>query len=75
MFLVSYASFRIPFSHTFFVTTSIFFSTCCFLVVKQLWVDGFQGRGLDVNKILDGYKAVVDWPAASFYKVRHAYIS
>ncbi|CAB1097530.1 unnamed protein product [Ectocarpus sp. CCAP 1310/34] len=33
-----------------------------------LWVDGFQGRGLDVNKILDGYKAVVDWPAASFYK-------
>eukprot|EP00903_Cladosiphon_okamuranus_P010228 g9687.t1 len=34
----------------------------------QLWLDGFQGRGLAVNKILAGYKSVCDWPAASFYK-------
>lgn len=34
----------------------------------QLWIDGYQGRGLAVKEILDGYKSVVDWPAADFYK-------
>ncbi|CAM9988281.1 unnamed protein product [Pylaiella littoralis] len=34
----------------------------------KLWLDGFQGRGLPANKIFNGYKAVVDWPAADFYK-------
>eukprot|EP00752_Nemacystus_decipiens_P002264 g2145.t1 len=34
----------------------------------QLWLDGFQGRGLALDKILDGYKSVCDWPVASFYK-------
>ncbi len=38
---------------------------------KQLWRDGFEGRGLAVNKILSGYKGVVDWPAADFYKASH----
>ena len=35
----------------------------------QLWLDGYQGRGLDVKKILGGYKSVTDWPAADFYQV------
>lgn len=36
----------------------------------QLWLDGYQGRGLALDKILDGYKSVCDWPVASFYKAR-----
>eukprot|EP00752_Nemacystus_decipiens_P016792 g15029.t1 len=34
----------------------------------KLWLDGFEGRGLAVNKIFDGYKSVGDWPASDFYK-------
>ena len=37
--------------------------------VLQLWLDGYQGRGLAVKEIFDGYKAVTDWPAADFYQV------
>lgn len=35
----------------------------------QLWLDGFQGRGLALDRILDGYTSVADWPVAHFYKV------
>lgn len=38
--------------------------------IPQLWLDGFQGRGLAVDKIFDGYKSVADWPVADFYKAR-----
>eukprot|EP00752_Nemacystus_decipiens_P014609 g13009.t1 len=34
----------------------------------QLWLDAFQGRGVAVHKIFDGYKSVADWPGAQFYK-------
>ncbi|CAN0156386.1 unnamed protein product [Ascophyllum nodosum] len=34
----------------------------------QLWIDGYQGRGLQVSKIFDGYKSVTDWPASDFYQ-------
>lgn len=37
---------------------------------RQLWLDGFEGRGLALDKILDGYKSVADWPVSSFYKAR-----
>ena len=41
------------------------------LTMPQLWLDGYQGRGLSVKKILDGYKAVTDWPCADFFRVGH----
>lgn len=37
---------------------------------RQLWLDGFQGRSLALDKVLDGYMSVVDWPVAQFYKAR-----
>lgn len=36
-----------------------------------MWLDGFQGRGLAVNKILDGYRSAADFPSSMFYRVRH----
>ncbi|CAN0448560.1 unnamed protein product [Ascophyllum nodosum] len=39
-----------------------------------MWIDGFQGRGLPIHKIFDGYKSVTDWPASSFYQeIIHEY--
>eukprot|EP00752_Nemacystus_decipiens_P011716 g10397.t1 len=37
-------------------------------VKPDLWLDGFQGRGLRVNQILGGYTSVLDCPAANFYQ-------
>lgn len=38
---------------------------------SKLWLDGLKGRGLAVNEIFRGYKAVADWPASDFYKARY----
>lgn len=58
-------------SQTRFLLWHSFYPRCVCLRRKtyaQLWLDGLQGRGLAANKILDGYKAVTDWPASDFYK-------
>jgi len=33
----------------------------------QAWIDAIEGRPVDWNALLAGYKAIVDWPGASFW--------
>ena len=32
------------------------------------WTDAIEGRPVDWNKLLEGYKAIVDWPGGSFWR-------
>src|SRR3954454_12452495 len=32
------------------------------------WTDAIEGRPVDWDKLLDGYRAIVDWPGGSFWR-------
>jgi len=49
--------------------TSISYPTAKYLHTK-LWEEAYDGRVECVDKILEGYKAVSDWPACDFYQAR-----
>lgn len=55
--------------HGLWRSNRIYLPPAVSILSAQLWLDGYEGRGLPVKKIFDGYKSVTDWPAADFYKV------